>query len=1708
VLTSEQAKERLAQWQIAKPDDKRNSSVIDRLPAELRDLSKRILQLHEEEPERLEPDQALRRLRNAAIEFDSLSPAQRAPIFQAIAPNLATAIESTWQLLKTAPYQVSYERKAFRVPTHPQVTVESRLNWLGTIFTYGQIYQPDVLTPAWVAAWAAHLNFGYSAPSICFGPLLAAVLNEQTAEADEVFEILRQSITNEHEIGGMGRHVTTALLMSNRPEGWELIEKTLLAAQRQEGLRQVILETIDETHPEAFRRMLRLILDHDLVRFASVVRAFDVWFGQLWGAASAGIIKKMLAQVVSYLEDPAARDKAINSKDAEAAYLALWCLATEDAVASIPPAEKLLQSKSVELRYIAARHLAVLDLDVASIALIPALDDADLRVALTAVPTARYRTDFHELPGLKTDNRFEKIEQLLDRVPDKPTKLKPLVWPWTELNVKQSDVAGCLLFTRGNRPAVRLLPHMRRMETYTRGYAAEAIIGTNPWDEDTRRAIVEMAGEAASYVREEALEALANTAVTAAEAEQLEGYLTRKTGDLRRGVLAVLLNQTDEIGFASARRLLAAKDANQRVGGLELLRQLADANRSADECRRMAAEYQAARPKLTKDERSHLDHLRREKNTVAALDDALGLMNPADRTPVAPPRNLDVKFITPAAVACLKALDDLVHEHREESIHVKYRDTEMDLLLGTASWNFPSPDFAKPPTGQQAALPLAEVWLDWFKNRPVAQRDDDGRELVRAMTWKDFGPWDETEWNAWAETSSQCAEVSRILSGGQSRVELRYDRVVAQVVAWLMFLNPIDARDYLLDAIESAYSLVPPAELQKLMRPATTREARTNEPDDWRSAKQFELWTGAIADFTRATRLELTPEQEARYWKILHWRDEPLPGAARARMLSYHLLIAYEQRAANLADVADQLLGPRGYSRYTNSFELLSRFTSRTRSKEDVAWLAKHPEVQQLVDRAIARILDLELGRGDTPTAATDSVAAIGALWGIETLHRILQALGETEFKLGSSWRSETLGRRESLTKLAKVTFPKPDETSEDFAKLMRDAVREKHFPEDRLLQLAFLAPQWTKHLEAYFGWEQMSEGVYWFLAHMRSIGGSEENAALAAGVEGDPESSSDDDSAAKPADTTDSEDADSADETSGDAPAPPRRKLSAWERLIIERTPLTDADRGEGAIDVAWFRRTHELLGDKHWQALAAAARFAANASQAKQAKFIAEVLLNKVKRQALIDGITKKQLKDHVRMLGLLPLATGTKRDADLAKRCQVLREYRRYANQLSGLTKPSALRAWEIGMKNLAQTAGFPDPLRLEWAIGAESVKDLAKGPVTLTKKGVAVTLALDELSKPNITVMKGEKQLKSIPPDIKKDKQVAALTGRATDLKRQATGIRQSLEAAMCRGDAFSGDELRSWCNHALLWPLLSRLVILGEGIAGYPDKGGKALRDYRGKLEPVKAKEKLRLAHPFDLLKSDHWHDWQKECFQSERVQPFKQVFRELYVVTKQEKQDGAVSHRYDGQQVQQTQALALFGSRGWDTRDGIFKVFHDAELTASVYFNSGITTPLEVEGATLAGVSFTRRNDWKPVELTDVPPRLFSEVMRDLDLVVSVAHAGGVDPEASASTVEMRAGLLRETCALLKMKNVRLKANQVIIDGDLAQYTVHLGSGTVHKMPGGALCIVPVHAQHRGRLFLPFADDDPRTAEVVSKVMLLARDREIQDPSILEQIRA
>jgi hypothetical protein len=477
-------------------------------------------------------------------------------------------------------------------------------------------------------------------------------------------------------------------------------------------------------------------------------------------------------------------------------------------------------------------------------------------------------------------------------------------------------------------------------------------------------------------------------------------------------------------------------------------------------------------------------------------------------------------------------------------------------------------------------------------------------------------------------------------------------------------------------------------------------------------------------------------------------------------------------------------------------------------------------------------------------------------------------------------------------------------------------------------------------------------------------------------------------------------------------------------------------------------------------------------------------------------------------VRALGLVPLPEdAADRAATMLRRYGVMREFERGSSQFGSQRQANEKTAVRIGVENLARTGGMVDPQRFVWAMEAAEAGELAEGPVSVTVDDVTVTLAVDDEGAPFLNGRRADRSLKAVPPKSKKSPAVADLLARKTALTRQASRVRASLEAAMVNQDGFMTDDLSGLDRHPVVAPMMSLVVFADEGGALVRRAGPGRFVDAEGAITSPQGV--LRLAHPVDLLASGEWIAWQEQLFVDEQRQPFKQVFRELYALTDAERADGPGSHRYEGHQVQPRQALALLGRRGWlaDRESGeVARVFHAHGIAARLQFVDGFGTPADVELPTVEGVYFTKQGKWLVENIETVPPVVFSETMRDLDLVVSVAHAGGVDPEASHSTVEMRAALVRETTRMLKLDNVREVNSHVVIEGALGEYSVHLGSGVVHRRPGGAVCIIAVDSQRRGRIFLPFADDDPKTAEVVAKVLLLARDREIKDPTILSQL--
>ncbi|MBF0965526.1 MAG: DUF4132 domain-containing protein, partial [Alloprevotella sp.] len=233
--------------------------------------------------------------------------------------------------------------------------------------------------------------------------------------------------------------------------------------------------------------------------------------------------------------------------------------------------------------------------------------------------------------------------------------------------------------------------------------------------------------------------------------------------------------------------------------------------------------------------------------------------------------------------------------------------------------------------------------------------------------------------------------------------------------------------------------------------------------------------------------------------------------------------------------------------------------------------------------------------------------------------------------------------------------------------------------------------------------------------------------------------------------------------------------------------------------------------------------------------------------------------------------------------------------------------------------------------------------------------------------------------------------------------------------------------------------------------------------------------------------------------------------RELYVPMPEESEQRE-SRRYSGYQIQVKQAAAALRSRGWNAsyEGGLQKVFLAQGICVSLYARADWFSPSAVEAPTIEYVRFSRTRYVPGVpdlHIADLDPLLYSEVMRDIDMAVSIAFVGGVDPETGQSTKELRAAIVRCTAELMKFANVSISGNHVYIKGMLANYTVHLGSGLVRQEGGTVIPIIPVHSQHRGRIYLPFMDEDPKTVEIISKVVLLVEDNKLKDPTILQWIQ-
>jgi hypothetical protein len=398
----------------------------------------------------------------------------------------------------------------------------------------------------------------------------------------------------------------------------------------------------------------------------------------------------------------------------------------------------------------------------------------------------------------------------------------------------------------------------------------------------------------------------------------------------------------------------------------------------------------------------------------------------------------------------------------------------------------------------------------------------------------------------------------------------------------------------------------------------------------------------------------------------------------------------------------------------------------------------------------------------------------------------------------------------------------------------------------------------------------------------------------------------------------------------------------------------------------------------------------------------------------------------------------------------------------------------------------------------------------------------------------------------------------------DIKKMLPAQRDRIENFYLAGKRLAYRRWRErYLDHPLVGTLARRLIWrFDESTTGIFLDGKLVDRD--GRELTLFDDSNVELWHPLHSA-TEETLGWRAFLENQEIRQPFKQAHREIYVLTDAERETNVYSNRFAAHIIKQHQFNALCSQRGWKNQ---LRIMADADFHAPLknIAPAGLRAEFRVEAvgdefgvdSNETGVYYYLATDQvrfypagaplnyghgygggyaaegrarravEPVPLDCIPPLVFSETMRDVDLFVGVGSIGN-DPNWTdngrerhqdywygyafgdlSATAKTRRAVLEKLFPRLKIAaQSRFEDKFLVIEGSRRTYRIHLGSGNVLMSPNDQyLCIVPSPSAERlgdGRFYLPFEGD--RTLSIIlSKAFMLAADAKISDPLIRRQI--
>ena len=1545
----------------------------------------------------------------------------------------------------------------------------------------------------------------------------------------ELIDLIKGALGSQKSKIDLNYFIMQAIFISNNKELLELTGKLLLAAKLQEGVRQEICENMDRGLQENFEYMFKIIYDNNLIRFSSVKRALATWTG-LTRDENADISKfgkKELEIINKLIANPKYEDELLKSDDNVEVYLALWNKSARDIKEAVEAMEKLLKSSKYHIKLLISYFLDVIQdikyqREIAKKVIKEYGDTKEiieiLACYLNFVITYGSASDLKEnlkngkiVPETFFKNKkealefFDILEKALVLMAGKDKVFNPCIFPWFYQSISTHTVATAMgliaAFYPDDALKNKMMKHLKEINTWNRGYYLDVLFEKTSNKEEKDFVISMLSDRTNAGVV--AYEIAKNNNLVKEYSKDIEDFLRLKNGDTRKNLINLLMEQDKKGLLASIDNLISAKNENKRLAALDILNQVNSKEKALYDKKEVKKLIEKI-AKPTDAEKILIENLSDKKkkesenslsklyNTEYKLDLPYEIkeveklsktIKKNKKSEYIIENSLNIKKIftksTDELFKIVKKLSEL-YVKNEDYEYMSFYTKEYTLLRDGLSITKDVNNIPYNERQKLANYPLEDVWRDFYKKEI---KDFSTLWQLYTLLVKDYNSSiNENNVKEYQDFYKKILGIDITeLRAKLKKANLKYiftenyyndTGYVLEIIDMLYKEYSKENKDYLFEIGKVFTSYI----LENFEAKDIVEQKERYNKEIYYSVSIYNRYSGVQYLFAKAIDyLEFYNDEKAfiesfvlRYnldKKIVKYINENLKdceigGPTKAfglrnyaiasilKIAEKDLIYKYVLELDN--EVAKEI-NVYGFSELDGFMDNYRNILAKKEDKK-IATLNQfmlNDALKVIYDegrKIVDYVVQNELKRGDSPTIYSKALNRIYRIEGIDYLVQILQALGkETLDRTSYYYGSGYDSKKGVLSHLLKVCYPTEKDNSKELAKKLKGT----DITEQRLIEVAMFSSQWIEIIEGYLGWKGLASGCYYFQAHMSDIDVNKEG-------------------------------------------------------LFAKYTPISIEDLKEGAFDIDWFKSAYKELGEKKFEMLYDSAKYISDGAKHSRARMFADAVNGKLNLKETEKKIEDKRNKDLVASYSLIPLLKDKKKDA--LHRYQFLQKFLKESKKFGAQRRASEAKAVSISLENLSRNMGYSDVTRLIWNMETALINEMKEYFVPKKLDDVDVYIKIDDLGQSEIIYEKAGKELKSLPTKLKKDKYIEDIKEVHKNLKEQYRRSRKMLEEAMEDGTEFYGYEIENLMTNPVIAPILKSLVFKMDKNLGYYED--KKLKSVNKKAVTVKDDSLLKIAHCFDLFESGEWASYQKDIFDRELKQPFKQVFRELYVKTVDEKGRDK-SLRYAGHQVQPAKTVALLKTRRWiiDGQEGLEKVYYKENIIAKIYALADWFSPADIEAPTLEEVQFFDRKTFKPILIDDVPDLVFTEVMRDIDLVVSVAHIGDVDPEASHSTIEMRKAIVEFNCKLFKLKNVTFSENHVLIKGERAEYSIHLGSGLVHQKAGSAINVLPVHSQHRGRVFLPFIDDDPKTAEIMTKVILFAQDEKIKDVFILEQIK-